>query len=128
MCAFFVYDLQNARAVSYDVVSNRPKAAAYRALGSLIAAFAVESVVDELARRIGMDPLALRLKNAVKAGSSTIWGPKHAHGGLRETIEALMSHPGYQKPLGPNQRRGVASGFWFLVQRRWRIGGHHSCQ
>jgi len=113
MCAFSVYDLPNARAVSYDVVSNRPKAAAYRAPGSPIAAFAVESVVDELARRIGMDPLALRLKNAVKAGSSTIWGPKHAHDGFRETIEALMSHPGYQKPLGPNQGRGVASGFWF---------------
>lgn len=113
MCAFSVYDLENASATSYDVVCNRPKAAAYRAPGSPIAAFAVESVVDELARRIGMDPLALRLKNAVKAGSPTIWGPKHAHDGFRETIEALMNHPGYKTPLGPNQGRGVASGFWF---------------
>lgn len=113
MCAFSVYDLENARAVSYDVVSNRPKAAAYRAPGSPIAAFAVESVVDELARLIDMDPLELRLKNAVKAGSPTIWGPKHAHDGFRETIEALMNHPGYKAPLGPNKGRGVASGFWF---------------
>jgi len=113
MCAFTVYEIENARAVSYDVVSNRPKAAAYRAPGSPIAAFAVESVVDELARRIGMDPLELRLKNAVKAGSPTIWGPKHAHDGFRETIQALMQHPAYQTPLGPNQGRGVASGFWF---------------
>lgn len=113
MCAFSVYEIEHARAVSYDVVSNRPKAAAYRAPGSPIAAFAVESVVDELARRIGMDPLALRMNNAVKAGSPTIWGPKHAHDGFRETIEALMNHPGYQTPLGPNQGRGVASGFWF---------------
>jgi CO/xanthine dehydrogenase Mo-binding subunit len=113
MCAFSVYDLEHARAVTYDVLSNRPKAAAYRAPGSPIAAFAVESVVDELARRIGMDPLQLRLKNAVKAGSPTIWGPKHAHDGFIETIQALMSHPGYQAPLGPNQGRGVASGFWF---------------
>lgn len=113
MCAFSVYEIENARAVSYDVVSNRPKAAAYRAPGSPIAAFAVESVVDELARRIGMDPLELRLKNAVKAGSPTIWGPKHAHDGFRETIEALINHPAYKTPLGPNQGRGVASGFWF---------------
>ena len=77
MCAFSVYEIENARAVGYDVVCNRPKAVAYRAPGSPIAAFAVESVVDELARRIGMDPLALRLKNAVKTGSPTIWGPKH---------------------------------------------------
>ena len=113
MCAFSVYEIENAQATAYDVVSNRPKAVAYRAPGSPIAAFAVESVVDELARRIGMDPLALRLKNAVKPGSPTIWGPKHAHGGLRETIEALMNHPAYKTPLGPNQGRGVASGFWF---------------
>jgi len=113
MCAFSVYDLENARAVGYDVVSNRPKSAAYRAPGSPIVAFAVESVVDELARRIGMDPLELRLRNAVKVGSPTIWGPKHGHGGFRETIEALMNHPEYKKPLGPNQGRGVASGFWF---------------
>lgn len=113
MCAFSVYEIENARAVGYDVVCNRPKAAAYRAPGSPIAAYAVESVVDELARRIGMDPLALRLKNAVKAGSPTIWGPKHGHDGFRETIEALMQHPDYKKPLGPNQGRGVASGFWF---------------
>ena len=113
MCAFSVYDLENARSVGYDVVCNRPKSVAYRAPGSPIAAFAVECVVDELARRIGMDPLELRMKNAVKAGSPTIWGPKHGHDGFRETIEAIMNHPEYKKPLGPNQGRGVASGFWF---------------
>ncbi len=113
MCAFSVYEIENARAVAYDVVSNRPKAVAYRAPGSPIAAYAVESVVDELARRIGMDPIELRLRNAVGPGSPTIWGPKHAHGGYRETLEALKNHPAYQQPLGPNQGRGVASGFWF---------------
>ncbi|MFY9347103.1 MAG: xanthine dehydrogenase family protein molybdopterin-binding subunit, partial [Orrella sp.] len=102
MCAFSVYEIENARAVGYDVVCNRPKAVAYRAPGSPIAAFAVESVVDELARRIGMDPLALRLKNAVKAGSPTIWGPKHGYDGFIETIEALMAHPAYKIPLGKN--------------------------
>ncbi|HEV3397235.1 MAG TPA: molybdopterin cofactor-binding domain-containing protein, partial [Xanthobacteraceae bacterium] len=57
MCAFAPYDLQNARTVGYDVVSNRPKVAAYRAPGSPIIAFAVESVLDALAQKIGMDPL-----------------------------------------------------------------------
>lgn len=113
MCAFSVYEIEHARAVGFDVVCNRPKAVAYRAPGSPIAAFAVESVVDELARRIGMDPLALRLKNAVKTGSPTIWGPKHGYDGFIETIEALMAHPAYKTPLGKNQGRGVASGFWF---------------
>ncbi len=113
MCGFSPYEIDNVRTIGYDVVCNRPKAAAYRAPGSPISAFAVESVLDVLAHKIGMDPLKLRLKNAVKAGSPTSWGPKHAHDGYAETIKALLDHPGYQKPLGPNQGRGVASGFWF---------------
>jgi CO/xanthine dehydrogenase Mo-binding subunit len=113
MCAFAPYIIPNVRTVGFDVVSNRPKSAAYRAPGSPISAFGVESVLDILAQKIGMDPLRLRLKNAVKAGSPTPYGPKHSHDGYAETIQALLDHPEYNKPLGKNQGRGVASGFWF---------------
>jgi len=113
LCAFAPYDIPNARAVGFDVVSNRPKAAAYRAPGSPISAFGVESVLDMLAKRIGMDPVELRLKNAAKTGTPTIFGPKHAHEGYSETLQALLDHPGYKAPLGKNQGRGVASGYWF---------------
>jgi CO/xanthine dehydrogenase Mo-binding subunit len=113
MCAFAPYDIPNARAVGYDVVSNRPKVAAYRAPGSPIGAFAVESVLDVLAQKIGMDPLKLRLKNAAKQGTQMLSGAKLSHNGYAETIEALLNHPGYKTPLGKNQGRGVASGYWF---------------
>ncbi len=113
LCAFAPYDIANARAVGYDVVCNRPKAAAYRAPGSPISAFAVESVLDMLAKKIGMDPLELRLKNASRIGTPTIFGPKHAHNGYPETVQALLDHPGYKVKLGKNQGRGVASGYWF---------------
>ena len=113
MCAFAPYDIANVNTVGYDVVSNRPKSAAYRAPGSPISAFAVESVLDILAAKIGMDPLELRLKNAARAGTPTAYGPKHAHDGYAETIQALQLHPAYKAPLGKNQGRGVASGFWF---------------
>ncbi|HBI83816.1 xanthine dehydrogenase family protein molybdopterin-binding subunit [Orrella sp. NBD-18] len=113
MCSFAPYEIPNVRSVGYDVVCNRPKSAAYRAPGSPISAFAVESVLDVLAHKIGMDPIKLRLKNAVKAGSPTSWGPKHSHDGYAETLKALLDHPEYNKPLGKNQGRGVASGYWF---------------
>ena len=113
LCAYAPYDIPNQRAVGYDVVSNRPKAAAYRAPGSPISAFAVESVLDMCAQKIGMDPLAIRQKNACRIGTPTLSGPKHAHAGYLETVEALMKHPAYQVKLGPNQGRGVASGYWF---------------
>jgi CO/xanthine dehydrogenase Mo-binding subunit len=113
MCAFAPYDLQNARTVGYDVVSNRPKVAAYRAPGSPIIAFAVESVLDALAQKIGMDPLALRLKNAARKGTKMLAGTTLNHDGYADTIKALINHPDYKKPLGKNQGRGVASGYWF---------------
>src|SRR5689334_6213075 len=113
LCAFAPYAIENAHAVGYDVVCNRPKSAAYRAPGSPISAFAVESVVDMLAKKIGMDPLELRRKNAAGPGTAMIYGPKLAHGGYIETLEACLNHPEYKKPLGPNQGRGAASGYWF---------------
>src|SRR5690348_13069826 len=113
LCAFAPYSIENARTVGYDVVCNRPKSAAYRAPGSPISAFAVESVVDMLAKKIGMDPLELRRKNAAGPGTAMIYGPKLAHGGYIETLEACLNHPEYKKPLGKNQGRGSASGYWF---------------
>jgi CO/xanthine dehydrogenase Mo-binding subunit len=113
LCAFAPYEIENQKTVGYDVVCNRPKSAAYRAPGSPISAFAVESVMDMCAKKIGMDPVEFRLKNAAKAGTPMIYGPKLAHGGYIETLEALKHHPDYHTPLGPNQGRGVASGYWF---------------
>ena len=113
MCAFAPYDIPHQRTVGYDVVSNRPKAAAYRAPGAPISAYAVESTMDIVAKTVGMDPLEFRLKNAATPGTQMVYGPKLAHGGYVETVRALLDHPDYRAPLGPNQGRGSASGFWF---------------
>jgi CO/xanthine dehydrogenase Mo-binding subunit len=113
LCAFAPYDIPNQHTIGYDVVCNRPKSAAYRAPGSPISAFAVESVLDMCAQKIDMDPLELRHRNAARPGAATIYGPKHAHDGYIQTVEALQNHPAYKVKLGKNQGRGVASGYWF---------------
>ncbi len=113
MSAFACYDLENVHVVGYDVVTNRPKQAAYRAPGAPMSAFAVESVVNELAERIGMDPIELRLKNAAKEGTRSAYGPTFKPIGLIETLTAAKEHPHYSAKLRPNQGRGVACGFWF---------------
>src|SRR4051812_21054113 len=102
LCAFAPYAIDNAHTVGYDVVCNRPKSAAYRAPGSPISAFAVESVVDMLAKKIGMDPAELRLKNAAGPGTPMIYGPKLAHGGDKETGGAGPHPPRKKKPPRPN--------------------------
>jgi CO/xanthine dehydrogenase Mo-binding subunit len=115
MCAFAPYDLDNVRVVGFDVVVNRPKVAAYRAPGGPISEFAVESVIDELAKRLGLDPIEFRLKNAAKEGTKAAYGPKFGPIGLVQTLEAARAHPHYRAPLKANQGRGVASGFWFNI-------------
>jgi CO/xanthine dehydrogenase Mo-binding subunit len=120
MCAFAMYDLDNVHITGYDVVSNRPKVAAYRAPGAPNSSFGVESCVDELARELGIDPLALREMNAARDGTKTPYGPTLVNVGYIPTLEAARNHAHYKTPLGPNQGRGVASGFWF------NIGGESS--
>jgi CO/xanthine dehydrogenase Mo-binding subunit len=115
MCAFAPYDLDHVKVVGYDVLVNRPKVAAYRAPGAPQSEFAVESVVDELAKRIGMDPVELRLKNAAKQGTKAAYGPTFGPVGLVETLEEAKAHEHYRAPLKQGQGRGVASGFWFNI-------------
>jgi CO/xanthine dehydrogenase Mo-binding subunit len=120
MCSVAMYDIKNVAITGYDVVSNRPKVAAYRAPGAPIGSFGAESTMDELARKLGMDPIALRQKNAAREGTKTAYGVTHRDIGFEQTLAAAKAHPHYSAPLGPNQGRGVACGFWF------NIGGESS--
>ena len=113
MCIFAPYDVDDVLIEGYEVVVNRPRVAAYRAPGAPQSMFAGESVVDELAERLGMDPIDFRLKNAAKQGTRAAYGPTFGRIGLRECLEAAKAHPNYAKPLGENEGRGVAVGFWF---------------
>ncbi len=115
MCAFAPYALEAVNVVGWDVVSNRPKISAYRAPGAPISVYAVECVLDEMAARLGLDPVDFRLKNAAKEGTKAAYGPKFGPIGMIESLEAAKAHAHYQAPLGPNQGRGVASGFWFNI-------------
>ncbi|MSV27855.1 MAG: xanthine dehydrogenase family protein molybdopterin-binding subunit [Bryobacterales bacterium] len=116
MTVFAAYDIPNAVIDGFDVVVNKPSTAAYRAPGAPNAAFATESVIDELAQKLGIDPLEFRLKNAAKEGTRRVDGPKFRRIGCVEVLEAMKNHPHYSAPLGgPNRGRGVAIGFWFNV-------------
>ena len=113
-CALACYDVPNARINGYDVVVNKPKTAAYRAPGSPQAAFAVESVIDEVCEQLGVDPVEFRLRNASREGVRRVEGPVFRRIGLVECLEAARNHDHYRTPLtGPNQGRGIAAGFWF---------------
>lgn len=111
---FAPYNITNGRVDGYDVVVNKPRTAAYRAPGGTNATFAAETVMDELAEKLGMDPLEFRLLNGVKEGDRRIDGAAFHHIGYLETLQAAKESDHYNAPLsGPNRGRGVAGGFWF---------------
>ena len=119
-CIFAPYDNPNTRIDGYDIVVNKPKSAAYRAPGSPQAAFAAETVSDELARLHNMDPIDFRLRNASKEDTRRADGVVFPKIGNVEVLEAAKSSDHWNSDLGtpPQGRvrgRGVASGYWFNV-------------
>ncbi len=109
------YKFPNLKLESWGVLSNTPKTAAYRAPSAPHAAFAIESVIDDIASELGMDPIELRLKNAVVEGDLTAMGMPHPRIGLVECLEALKASDHYQSDPAEGAARGVAVGFWFNI-------------
>ena len=115
MTVFTPYDVENQYVEGFDVVVNKPKVAAYRAPGAPQSEFACEMVINELADELGIDPIELRLKNAAREGTQTMYGPKLKAVGLVECLEAARNSAQYKEALAENQGRGIAAGFWFNI-------------
>ena len=113
MCAIAPYNVENFSVDGLDVVVNKPRVAAYRAPGAPQASYAVETVIDELAAKLGMDPMDLRLKNVSKEGDRQVTGIPFPVIGAEKVERTMKEHPHYSAPKGPNQGRGAAMGFWF---------------
>ncbi len=60
-----------------------------------------------------MDAVEFRIKNAAKEGTKSSYGPTYGPIGIGPTLEAAKNHPHMKAPLGKNQGRGMACGFWF---------------
>ncbi len=75
------YDIPHVRADCYAMYTNNPPAGAFRGFGVTQSAFAVESMMDMLAEKTGMDPVELRRLNALHVGSLTNTGQL-----LRESV------------------------------------------
>ena len=116
MCALGPYEIENAVVEGFDVVVNKPKVSAYRAPGAPQTEFAVESVIDELAERLEMDPMDLRQKNAATEGTRRVDGAVFGVIGNEEVMDVVKNSDHYRSELqGENRGRGVAIGFWFNV-------------
>ena len=115
MTVFESYKIPNFEIEGLDVVINTARSAAYRAPAAPLTAYAMETMLDEIAEELGIDPIDFRIQNAVTEGDPSTMGFPFARIGFVECLEAVRDHPNYKAPLGPNQGRGVAAGYWFNI-------------
>jgi CO/xanthine dehydrogenase Mo-binding subunit len=99
---------------AHGVQTNRFAFGAYRAPGAPTAAFAVESLLDELAARLELDPLELRRRNAVVEGDVNVADTPFPTIGAVEVIERIREHPLWleRDSLPDGEGVGVAVGYW----------------
>ena len=98
----------------YGVQTNRVTLGAYRGPGAPPAAFALESLLDELAGELALDPIELRLGNLLEAGDPGVDGRPWPPTAVRECLERVREHPIWASrgELGPDEGVGVAVAHW----------------
>jgi CO/xanthine dehydrogenase Mo-binding subunit len=98
----------------YGVQTNRFTFGAYRAPGAPTAAFALESLLDELAAKLGLDPIEMRVKNAVVEGDIGVSGNPYPTIGAVEVLERIREHPLWatRDSLPDGEAVGMAAGIW----------------
>ncbi len=99
----------------YRTVTNKPACGAQRGHGGVVARALFESLMDDLADALGMDPISLRLKNVMEAGEVTCNELNMSSLGMRECLEAVRDGSGWETKRGDAGRRqgiGAASGFF----------------
>jgi CO/xanthine dehydrogenase Mo-binding subunit len=106
------YRVPDFDVTAIDVATHKTPVAAYRAPGAPQACFALESAIDEVARRLDMDPIELRLKNAPVEGDRLANGSRWPSIGFRECLLAAREHPLYTAPAAPDEGVGLAAGVW----------------
>ena len=121
------YDIPNFRLRSYGVYTNKVYVGSYRASGVADMTFAVESHMDEIAHKLGLDPLEFRRRNALKEGDVSVSGARIPRHGLAEVMDALkekMERPrsasdsnGNTEPGNGRMARGVG-----IAVGEWRSG------
>ena len=116
VAAFFSqgpYRIPNMKVTAWAVYTNRSRASAFRGFGNPQATFASESQLDELADKLALDPLDLRLKNGFVQGDKFFCGKTIEQASIIACLERVRDASDWakrrmqDKPVTPGKRRGI---------------------
>ena len=107
-----LYRQENLKTDAYLVYTNLIPAGAFRGLGNPQMGFALESHVDVLVEKMGMDPAELRLRNLIQKGDTSVHGWKMESCGIQECVEKAVAAVDWKRlraaPKGGTLRTGVS--------------------
>ena len=110
------YKCENLDIQGYEVLTNKVSVGALRAPGAHNVTFAIEGNMDMMARELGLDPLEVRLKNAVEEGDPLPSGQPYPRIGLKECLDAISESDVWKRRSAarghPNRGVGLAIGGW----------------
>ncbi len=109
------YKLNNFGFKTFRVYTNKPQCGAMRGHGAVNSRFAVESLIDDLAHKIKMDPCELRMKNFLGSNTLTVGEYRITSNGSRESLQKVMEQSEWKKRIGKlksGHGLGVGCGFF----------------
>lgn len=104
------YRIPNQRARGKLVYTNKLRFGAFRGFGNPQVTFAGEQQIDEIARKLNIDPIEMRRRNMLREGDGWFVGPKIASNGLARCLDAVEAASGWGKralAARPGTRRGL---------------------
>ena len=121
------YKAQNARITEYMVYTNNPPCGHMRGPGEPQALWALESHIDEIALKLGIDPVAYRMANLAESGEPIALGEIYEENRSKETLQAAIDNAGYATPK-PAATDGMIYGRGVAIGERVPGGGRNNAQ
>ncbi len=110
------YKLDNFGFRTYRVYTNKPQCGAMRGHGAVNSRFAVETLIDDLAHQIEMDPCDVRMKNFLDSNTLTVGQYRITSNGSRESLQKVMDQSQWKKRYGKLQYgHGLGAGCGFFI-------------
>jgi 4-hydroxybenzoyl-CoA reductase alpha subunit len=110
------YKINNFGFRTYRVYTNKPQCGAMRGHGAVNSRFAVESLIDDIAHRLQMDPVELRMKNFLDSHTLTVGEYRITSNGSRESLQKVADQSDWKNKHGKLEYgHGLGTGCGFFI-------------